>query len=215
MKKLILLLILIVTTSFLLTNCKEKKGNDVKQPEAKKEAKKDGQSEEKASGSKDYVGQSKKLGKEFVGSLKKQLMAAIKEGGPVKAIEVCKVASPKSEAEFMEKNPEIISFRRISLKTRNAEKHTPTDNEKEWLTTSEEKLKAEGSLKPGMISGSDNVTVLLPIVIKSEKCLTCHGDSANMPDKLKETLKKNYPNDMATGYKMGDLRGALSIVWKK
>ena len=45
-------------------------------------------------------------------------------------------------------------------------------------------------------------------------CLSCHGSDADIKPSVKTVLAKNYPNDVATGYKLGELRGAVSIKQK-
>ncbi|MDH4127737.1 MAG: DUF3365 domain-containing protein [Spirochaetota bacterium] len=164
---------------------------------------------------KDRMVQSKETAKEFMTYLKGELTNAIKKSGPQGAIEVCKTLSPETEKKFKEKDLEIISFRRVSLKPRNVEKHTPTQAEQEWLTKTETDMKKNIKPEPGLIESTDKTTVLLPIVIKDKKCLMCHGDPTNFGDELKAILKKNYPKDQAVNYKMNDLRGALVIEWKK
>jgi hypothetical protein len=52
---------------------------------------------------------------------------------------------------------------------------------------------------------------LKPIVIPGGICLRCHGDPAAMEPEVRETLGKLYPGDKATGYMIGDLRGAVSV----
>ncbi|MDH5564928.1 MAG: DUF3365 domain-containing protein [Nitrospirota bacterium] len=49
-----------------------------------------------------------------------------------------------------------------------------------------------------------------PIAIQP-KCLLCHGPAETIPEPIKKILTKHYPFDRATGYKAGDLRGAVSI----
>ena len=43
----------------------------------------------------------------------------------------------------------------------------------------------------------------------STSCLNCHGDTANVP----EFIQQSYPRALATGYKEGQLRGAISVSW--
>ncbi|MBV5321708.1 MAG: DUF3365 domain-containing protein, partial [Sulfuricurvum sp.] len=47
-----------------------------------------------------------------------------------------------------------------------------------------------------------------PIVINNEACLKCHG---NVEGDLAKAITAAYPEDKATGYKMGDLRGMIAI----
>ncbi len=44
-----------------------------------------------------------------------------------------------------------------------------------------------------------------------DQCLVCHGDKNNLQPEVKALLNERYPHDQATGYKVGDLRGAVSI----
>lgn len=202
-----LFLILMILTALFFFSCKEKEQKPLdKKAEVKKEVK-----EEK----KDRLAQTKGLAKEFMKSMVSQLKAAIKEGGPVKAIGVCKKAAPKAYEEFKGKDSDILSFRRISLKVRNKKDDVPTEKEAAWLKTTEEQVKNGEKAKPGKIEESDKVTVLLPITIQKEACLKCHGDTDKMSKELIETIKANYPEDEATGYKLHDFRGALAVQWKK
>jgi len=43
-----------------------------------------------------------------------------------------------------------------------------------------------------------------------EGCLKCHGQ--NIAPEITAKLKENYPDDKATGFKLGDVRGAFSII---
>ena len=42
-------------------------------------------------------------------------------------------------------------------------------------------------------------------------CLTCHGGANDIPPAVKATLSREYPHDRATGYKAGEVRGAVTI----
>jgi hypothetical protein len=42
-------------------------------------------------------------------------------------------------------------------------------------------------------------------------CLNCHGAEAQIAPEAKEKLKVLYPNDLATGYSEGQIRGALTV----
>ena len=45
-------------------------------------------------------------------------------------------------------------------------------------------------------------------------CLQCHGKPADMKDNVKAILAKEYPEDKAVGYSLGEIRGAISIKHK-
>ena len=40
-------------------------------------------------------------------------------------------------------------------------------------------------------------------------CLTCHGENLAQP--VIDALRQYYPDDMATGYQLGQVRGAISL----
>jgi hypothetical protein len=40
-------------------------------------------------------------------------------------------------------------------------------------------------------------------------CLTCHGQNLSQP--VIDALQQYYPDDMATGYQLGQVRGAISL----
>jgi hypothetical protein len=42
-------------------------------------------------------------------------------------------------------------------------------------------------------------------------CLTCHG--TELAPEVKAAIAKAYPDDQATGFSAGQLRGAFSVIW--
>ena len=42
-------------------------------------------------------------------------------------------------------------------------------------------------------------------------CLACHGSATEIEPTVADALAQHYPFDGATGYRAGDLRGAISI----
>lgn len=50
-----------------------------------------------------------------------------------------------------------------------------------------------------------------PVVIPGEVCLRCHGDATRFEAAVRDSLARLYPRDRATGYRVGDLRGAVSV----
>jgi hypothetical protein len=59
-----------------------------------------------------------------------------------------------------------------------------------------------------VIDLGDRVGVLRPIGTLG-MCTTCHGDEAAMGPELRELIAESYPDDEATGFEVGDLRGWL------
>jgi hypothetical protein len=158
---------------------------------------------------------SQPIAQEFSKVLKDELQRAIQEKGPAGGIEVCKTVSTLWEDKFSTIDPDVLRVRRISLKTRNPERHTPTEAERTWLEQQEQALRDQKTAPaPTILRGESSTTVLFPIIINDALCLRCHGPQEMITDDVKQALGENYPLDRATGYQQGDLRGALAIEWK-
>jgi hypothetical protein len=42
-------------------------------------------------------------------------------------------------------------------------------------------------------------------------CLNCHGPGETINPEVRKVLSARYPEDQATGFQDGDLRGAISV----
>ncbi|MDF1813784.1 MAG: DUF3365 domain-containing protein, partial [Verrucomicrobiales bacterium] len=150
----------------------------------------------------------RKLGSEAAASLMKQLSgqlkAAMSAGGPVAAVGVCKsVALPITKAAGDEMKG--VEIGRTSLKTRNPQNQPDAVDRtvlEKWLTET-----------PGeeIISIHENAVRYYKPVVVQAVCLQCHGGMDAMDEKLVQLLSQTYPGDQATGYKEGDLRGAIRV----
>jgi hypothetical protein len=149
---------------------------------------------------------------ELGGALKSELKGAIKTGGFVKALDVCQTKAPKISAELSKKVGFSIS--RTSLKPRNPN-NAPSEWEKDVLEQFE-KRKADGenpkSLEFMAVVEKDGQRErrYMKAIMTQGPCLSCHGKDIDAPIVAK--LKELYPDDQATGFEAGDLRGAFSIT---
>jgi len=151
--------------------------------------------------------------KAFGGNLKSELETAVKDGGPLKAIEVCNTKAMPIAEQHSQKLGGQIS--RVSSKVRNP-KNAPDAWENQILQQFEQrKAKGEDVSKLEHVEivknpdGSQAIRYMKSIFI-SEGCLACHGEDLN--PELAAKLKELYPDDKAIGFKLGDLRGAFSIT---
>lgn len=142
--------------------------------------------------------------KRLMESLGGQLKAALEAGGPVAAIEVCRsVALPLTAAAGQER--EGVTVRRTTLQPRNPA-NAPDETDREVL----EAMASADSPKPAIRRDGATARYYQPLVVQ-ELCLKCHGDPAGFPSDLVETLALHYPEDAATGYALGNLRGAIRV----
>ena len=157
------------------------------------------------------IEKSKEISKAFMTELKGELEAAMKEGGPVKAISVCNLKAPKIAQHHSELNNLTVS--RTSLKIRNPA-NAPDAWEKKVLTSFEAR-KAKGE-SPDVLAFSEITDEngqkyfrFMKAIPTGEVCLKCHG--SNLDAAVTSKLDELYPNDQARGYNAGDIRGAFSI----
>ncbi len=145
----------------------------------------------------------------LMSSLGGKLKAALQAGGPDKALDVCAQMAQPSTAEVSEKL-KGLTITRVSMKPRNP-KNAPDALDKKVLTNWEKQL-AGGTKPKDEVRQKDEKTAVFyrPIFIK-DVCLKCHGDPKTFPPALLKNLAKLYPDDQATGYSKGNLRGAFRV----
>ncbi|KAA3610361.1 MAG: DUF3365 domain-containing protein [Calditrichaeota bacterium] len=149
--------------------------------------------------------------KKFGGTLKPQLKKALEAGGPINAIDVCSFEAPKIAMELSKETGWEI--KRVSLKTRNAKLAKPDEWEKTILEQFKERqAKGESPEKMAFSEIVDGQFRFMKAQGVEAVCLTCHGET--IAPEVKDTLKKYYPDDKATDYSLGQIRGAFSLSKK-
>ena len=152
--------------------------------------------------------------KEFAGALQTELKAAMKAGGPVAAIGVCNTQAMPITARVSADHGMILS--RVSLKNRN-----PANLANDWqaavLEDFQQKKLAGNDISK--LAWSETVTVgdgqefrFMKAIPTGEVCLKCHG--TQIAAEVSQILSSLYPEDRATGYKQGDIRGAFVVTRK-
>ena len=103
-------------------------------------------------------------------------------------------------------------IKRVSLKARNEARATPDAWEKDALEDFDKRAAAgepPAQLEKGEKVGNEYRYVkALPV---QPLCLSCHGPADQLSPAVKSVLGKHYPNDRATGYSAGQIRGAISV----
>jgi hypothetical protein len=148
------------------------------------------------------------LAQRFVGELKPQLKLAMEQGGPTRAIEVCAAEAPKIAESLSAQSGWRV--KRVSLKSRNASRAQPDQWEREVLQQFNERQHAgEAAADINYSASSGGQYRYMQAQGVEPLCLTCHGKGLSDPVRL--TLEKYYPDDWATGYSLGQVRGAISL----
>lgn len=142
-----------------------------------------------------------------------RLKAELTANGPEAAIPVCKQAAPEIAGKLSaEKNWQVG---RVGTRLRNAA-NAPNNWQQEALKQFSERL-AKGE-KPDAMEftqiekdGGKHYLRYAKAIALQPMCVTCHGAAEAIPEGVRARLKQEYPNDQATGYQPGDLRGAIVI----
>jgi hypothetical protein len=156
-----------------------------------------------------FFKEASELAKNLKQSLASELKMKIAKDGAVEAISFCHENAGPLAKKTVGVKIQKYEFGRTSHLVRN-----PANTPKEWMkkyldqyknSTSDSKLpKSIVHLLP-----EGKKVYLEPIYIQAE-CLMCHGSSVSKV--VLQKIKQLYPNDQATGFKLGEFRG---FVWVK
>lgn len=152
------------------------------------------------------------------GAFLQELSAAMKremsKGGPLEAIKVCGELAPEIANRLSRENGWRVT--RVGTRVRNPLLGMPDAWEQKILGEFAARA-AKGEAFTNMTHsevvsepGGQYFRFMKPIAVQP-KCLLCHGPNETIPESIQNVLTKHYPFDVATGYKAGDLRGAVSI----
>jgi hypothetical protein len=128
--------------------------------------------------------------------LSTRLTEVLTESGATSAIQVCKSDAPRLASEVGEQFG--VSIGRTADRLRNPSNSPPT-----WAR----QLVQQQVSEPQFVALDDRrLGVLLPIYLKSA-CVLCHGPKDEILPDVRASLVSHYPQDQATGFREGDLRG--------
>lgn len=149
-----------------------------------------------------------KLGK----SLKAELVSAMKDGGPVQALQVCNLQAIPITAKVSAETG--IQVCRTSLRVRN-----PKNMPDVWETQT---LEAFTARKADGVAGVDLEAWTIATDSDGHRtfrymkaiptvglCLKCHG--SELAPEVSAAVTELYPADLAVGYASGDVRGAFTV----
>lgn len=143
--------------------------------------------------------------------LQAKLFAALDSGGPAQAVSFC---ADSAQALSDRHATAGVYLRRVSLRVRNPANRP--DSAEAMQLRRLDSLHRVGAL-PGEVvrnartaDGRPIVEYMRPIMVQ-ERCLACHGPVDSLAPGVRPILDARYPEDAATGYRAGDLRGMISV----
>jgi len=148
----------------------------------------------------------------FAKALKSSLQPALKQQGPVAAINVCTEVAPRLAKQFSTTTDWQVG--RTSLNNRNPQNAPDLWERKNLKLFEQQKTQGKDINKLEYWEvvnhrGVRTLRYMKAIPTAAKPCLACHG--SNISPKIQVTLNASYPLDKATGYQAGDIRGAFSL----
>jgi hypothetical protein len=138
-----------------------------------------------------------------------ELKAALGLGGPHNALQICNIRAQAITDSLSARLG--IKMRRVSERFRN-----PVDAPDEIELPILRRFADESDLVETLLvrgrEGETTYHYLRAIRINKAVCIKCHGKREKLSDEVMEALAALYPEDLATGYTFGDLRGAFSVL---
>lgn len=142
----------------------------------------------------------------FGSQLRAELQQAMAEGGPLLALDVCHLRAPAIADELSQHTG--FQLARVSLKNRNPNRGQPTPWQVDVLETFDQQLAAGTPVSELTFDATtEDEYRFMRAIPTAPLCLTCHGTA--IEPTLQAAITALYPQDLATGYGTGELRGAF------
>lgn len=160
-----------------------------------------------------WMGEARKVATSVPPKLVVVLSDEIARSGPEGAILVCRDKAPQLAKAASEESGWTV--RRVSLKNRNP-KAAPDAWERAVLEDFDRRAAAGESpatLEKAELVQDDGRSVrrYMRALPTQQLCLQCHGSAEQLKPAVLERLRTLYPDDKATGYAVGQIRGAMTI----
>ena len=149
------------------------------------------------------------------GALKSRLQQAIQSGGLEAGVNECQIAAAPIGLALSQNGWEVG---RTALKVRN-----PNNAADQWereqlawfsqlLTKAkQDNLAPKRPLETYQYDSESGKFRYMMAIEQGQVCMACHG--ANVAPSVKQSILKHYPNDQATGFELGELRGAFTLSY--
>jgi hypothetical protein len=141
-------------------------------------------------------------------TLKQALQARMQAEGPLAAVDFCHQQAQSLTAQVA--NEHGVRLGRLGLRLRN-----PDNAVSDWQQAALEQMAAShdpaaASPRVSVRRSADGARLNYVRAIRTEApCLLCHG--SKLSDSLLAAIRERYPEDRATGFAEGDLRGLLWV----
>lgn len=158
--------------------------------------------------------ESRKVADALVTQVRGELTRALESSGPLRAVVVCKYSMPEISSNLSRKHGWRIS--RVSLKARNPALGMPDTWEQRVLQHFDQQVsrgEKAGALEHGEVVSepAGKYFRYMRALVMGPLCQACHGTPDQISEAIRAQLALEYPSDTATGYRLGQVRGAVTI----
>ncbi len=151
--------------------------------------------------------QGEKIAKTSFESISGALMQAMAKGGVSEAMTYCNISALPITDSLSESQK--VEIQRLAINYRNP-MNKAIDIDFDVMQYFQNQLVAGNKPISVLLQDKDALVFFKPILLMPQ-CLGCHGNpETEILPETKELLMTYYPDDLATGFKVGDLRG----MWK-
>lgn len=144
----------------------------------------------------------------FAGRLQSALKGALARGDVTSAITTCRDLAPRIASELSRESGARIG--RTSTRFRNP-LNAPEPWQRPVLASFAEELSESPEHLPEYFEDGESGARYMKGIPLAPMCATCHG--TKLTPAVVARLKEDYPHDLATGYAVGELRGAFTVDW--
>jgi hypothetical protein len=156
-----------------------------------------------------FENEARALAQDLKAGLMKNLSEKISKEGVEAAVPFCHENVRPIAKSISGERSKKFEFGRSSHKVRNKNNTSPA-----WMAPylKEFQGKQKGEVKKSFIIHTleDSKRVYLEPLYVEARCLQCHGE--NISKNIKNKIRQLYPEDNATGFKLGEFRG---FIWIK
>jgi len=160
-----------------------------------------------------FIDDGKAIAQTTFAELSSNLAVALSEGGVKNAVQYCNLVAYPLVDSLSKVHDAAI--RRTSLRVRN-QKNEASEAERAVLQDFHQRAGQGETLRPRLeILADQRIAFYAPIKIQP-LCLQCHGKvGVDIREADYTLIRELYPNDKATGYEPGELRGMWSITFQQ
>ncbi len=150
----------------------------------------------------------------IVHQVRDELVREIERSSPMRAITVCKYSVPEITSNISRQKGMRVT--RVALRPRNPSLGEPDAWEQKTLLDFEKRVakgeKAEAMEHHEIVhEPAGDYFRYMKSIAMSPPCLLCHGPADQLSEGVRAQLRQEYPNDRAVEYRLGQIRGAVSI----